>query len=1082
MKKISVRIGIAVSLAALALAIALVSMGPRSGDGNVDRDKSVVGGSESVSGSDGEQELATGDGGSAEALPAPDERGSRGDTEGQVEIFVRDSSGNPVEGASVSLAVAESEGASSPLPSLAHGIALSESTVWGDTGPDGVLTWSTLPSQVRSREAVVWVTRPGFFAESRPLDVTAGEAHVEVVLEVAPEFVVSVTGLLDDPLADATVYQLGLSRDAAKMYGCPWGDEVTGEDTPTVDEEALPLLVRVGSTGRDGSFSMPRPRSPTIFVATAEGGVSELRAVPTVSSGVELQVFPLQTARGQVHTTAGTPLPSEATVSCSWSLGVHQQPLFVSRVAPGGEWGPVEIPAVPEGFLSFRLSGGSLIPVEVSRAADPLLDSHVVDFQASTGKVQWAKVVDGEGEPLVDVLVEVRWETPSGPFHAQAWTGSDGRAGIDGCPQTECDFRASKPGYTEFRWPGIYIVTPGDIDAVLEEAGVVTGSVSWDENPVEDFQIHSWTDDPREAQLHRTPRDAQGQFRLDTLPTGQVTLLASSTGLADSEPVTLELVAGEPQTVEFELESGLTGHGQVVDAYSGEPLAGAKVAVLVQHSSAVLGSTGVSAVTATDGTFELEGLPEGSSTISIEYPGMVGVKSTGSPDASQRTNFGVIPIALRQDLSVRLLGEPPFETDLVWFMAEGDEPISYVPLDPSGELLIPDVAPGIYTCLIVWNDGSSIAVRRDFRPGEEWSVEFEFETGDGLEVQLVPLPGESLPPNLKIGAGWNTRENFRSKSANVSEEGRAVFDHIPDGQVIIQVASETFVNLLATRQITLGDSSLRHIEIELSGRTLEITAVDSDGDPLLEGLVTINTLDTNTVFISYQHLSSPEPLSVGGLCFDDLMVSVRHPVLGLGYAPVTMSPDGTTQVTVEAGGGLPLELLVRDIEGPVSAVRCMLIPKDVITRGYQGDSDAGGSLRYEGMPPHTYTADLDRYGYWPVEHEFEFTGQPLIELPIRRRGNFEATVYGVGGAQVSGVPIALHSLEFDTPVSAWIESGRLSSGWVNLISDVQGQVSAEGIPRGAYRWSVTRADGTPLSGVTEVPPGGTATELISIAE
>jgi hypothetical protein len=296
----------------------------------------------------------------------------------------------------------------------------------------------------------------------------------------------------------------------------------------------------------------------------------------------------------------------------------------------------------------------------------------------------------------------------------------------------------------------------------------------------------------------------------------------------------------------------------------------------------------------------------------------------------------------------------------------------------------------------------------------------------------------------------------------------------------MSVASGSWLNLLATKQVTLDHSGTQLVEIELSGRSLEIHAVDPKGKPLDEGFVTVNPTDPSIRWVSFQHISSTDPLTVGGISLDEVVVSVRHSVLGLGLKTVAMQDEGLTEVTIEVGNGLPLELRVRDVEGPVPAVRCMLIPKGITTRGYQGDTDVNGALRYDNFPPGRYIADLDRYGYWPVDHELEFRGEASIELPIRRRGNFEATIYGLGGAQVTGVPVELLSLEFDTPVSAWLEAGKLSSETARLTSDVQGRVFAKGIPRGAYRWSLAKPDGTTLSGEVQVPPGGTASEAISL--
>ena len=1017
------------------------------------------------------------------SLPTPEGRSSRSPSPDSLTIIVHDRAGSPVEGAEVSLSSAGGGGDDSQLPSIARGVALAEAVEWGITDVQGRITWAILPERVGKKSLGAWITHPRFVGEFRRIEPGLGATLIDVSLDSAPEFTAMVVDVDGEPVPEATVYELGVSRQTARLYGCSWEGDALEEAQPPTPEFSLPLFVRVGSTGPDGTVSIPRPRASTVFVASADGRVSGLRPVDTSDQAVTLQVLSRQTARGRVHSAVGSLPLVGATVQCQWRSGTQRRPVFVSRVRSDGEWGPIDLPAFSQGLLSFRLSGGDLVPVEQSRSADQLLDTYVVDFYANNAGTQWAKVADSADQPISDARVEISWVTQSGELHAEAWTGPDGRAAVRGCPQTQCDFRVTKPGYAQYQWAGIYVVTPGDIEVTLQEAGIVTGEVRIGDRPVGEFQIHSWVADPGDSQIHHIPSAADGRFRLNTLPTGRVTLIASSAGLQESNPVTVDLAAGVPQSVVLQLKAGRAGYGQVVDSYSGSPILGAAVEVLVEHSGEVVGSKGVGATTDAAGRFEVSGLPEGSSTISVAYPGRVGVQGTGEVDANQRVNYGVIPIAARQDLAVRLLGEAPFETNDVWFMADGPEPIGYLPIDPSGQLMIPDVAPGVYSFMLVWDDGSVLKKREDLRPGEAWAIEFEYAKGGGLEVQLLPIEGQSLPADLKISAGFTSWSGeWVSRAVPVGAEGRSVFDYIPDGSVFIQVAQGSYINLLATKEHHLGGSNSRRVEIELSGRSIEITAVDPKGNLLDEGFITINPMDSTIRWVSFQHLNSTDPLTVGGISLDEVGVSVRHPELGLGFETVTMNPEGTTQVTVEVGNGLPLELRIRDLDGPVPAVRCMLIPKGVTTRGYQADSDATGALRYPGMPPHTYTADLDRYGYWPVDHEFEFRGEPVIELPIRRRGNFEATIYGAGGAQIHGLTVDLHSLEFDTPVSTWIESGRITSESGNLTSDVQGRVFAKGIPRGAYRWSLTKPDGSELSGVVEVPPGATANEVILLEE
>jgi hypothetical protein len=817
------------------------------------------------------------------------------------------------------------------------------------------------------------------------------------------------------------------------------------------------------------------------LIAAKVDSVSEIALASERNTEATLHLSRSQVASGTVRATAEVSLPADTTVECVWEAGGQREPLFVAKVQSGGAWGPCELPSKREGTLIFRLSGGDLIPVEEIRHTDPALRDFVVDFQALMGTSQWARVTNQKGVPVEGVRVEVEWASEKGRLRSVAWSNEEGRAELCGCPQTECDLRATKPGLVEFSWPGIYIVTPGDIEVSLVPAGRVIGTVVHAGMPVEDFRIYSWTEGPKSAQSHRVPRNAEGRFELDTISLDRVTLLASSPGYSESEPVTVDLSYGQTQAVVMELAPGVSGYGHVVDAYSGVPLVGATVQPLTEFSGEVLGPQGSIQFVDAAGEFEVQGIAAGSARVAVECPGRVSVRSEGQVDSSGRVNFGVIPLAERQDLDIQLRGTAPFDTSDVWFMADGEYPISYLPIGSSGHLVVPDVAPGIYSFLLVWDDGTTLKKRQDLRPGEQWSVEFEFSKGNSFQVQLIADEGGSLPEDLKISAAFSSpREEWVSRAVAVDESGVARFDHIGSDSVFVQVASGSWLNLLATKQVTLDHSGTQLVEIELSGRSLEIHAVDPKGKPLDEGFITVNPTDPSIRWVSFQHISSTDPLTVGGISLDEVVVSVRHSVLGLGLKTVAMQDEGLTEVTIEVGNGLPLELRVRDVEGPVPAVRCMLIPKGITTRGYQGDTDVNGALRYDNFPPGRYIADLDRYGYWPVDHELEFRGEASIELPIRRRGNFEATIYGLGGAQVTGVPVELLSLEFDTPVSAWLEAGKLSSETARLTSDVQGRVFAKGIPRGAYRWSLAKPDGTTLSGEVQVPPGGTASEAISL--
>jgi hypothetical protein len=995
-------------------------------------------------------------------------------------ISVVDVERRPIEGALVSLTdvdAAGSEGAE--IPDIPGWEALLERTEWATTDSEGRVIPSDSSSQPRTEPYIAWITHPDFHGDYAIVDPS--KEPVERVVELSSASAITVR-VLDGEGARGvgiSVYQKGST--IAELRNLGFRGDLPGGDANTTGglDLALGSFIRKSVTGVDGELRMSRLLVPTTLIAADDESQSEIDLASETRDEIVLQTQPKRTARGTVAAPTSIPPQTQMAVECWWESGLRRESLFLTQVRRDLSWGPIGIPTRRTGILRFRLSGGNVIPVEVTRTPASEPGEIYVELLAVLGKAQSAHVEDQAGAPIEGARVEVIWKTGTGVGRAIGWSSHDGSASVSGCPQTNCEARASKPGYEEFRQPNLYVVTPDILEVVLGRAGQISGIVTYEGSPVEEFQVYSWTDDPGNAQMHSVPRNEEGRFLLETVPLGVVSLIASSAEHPGGKPVTLELEEGVPREVLLELEKGTDGYGQVVDAYTGAPLPQASVLLMSLYSGKTLGPRGTPTLVSSDGRFELDGVSPGSAEVVVECPGRVSVQSIGTSDSNGGVSFGVIPLAARQDLEVRLLGEAPFDTSNIWFKAEGAHPISYLPIEPSGHLLIPDVAPGIYDFQLVFDDGTLIEKRDDLKPGEDWLVQFEFGKGQPLDVQLVAPLGGELPDQLKISASFvSPRGEWVSRNIWVGQDGRARFDHLLGDTIFVSVAAGGWFNLLATQCVHLDQSGSQVVEIELTGRSLEISAIDAEGEALDQGLVTVNPVDPGILWVSFHHLSSTEPMIINGISLDELVVSVRHPVLGLAFKKFRMNDEGSTQVSIEVGRGLPLELRVRDVEGPVPAVRCMLIPMGVTTRGYQGETDVDGALRYDGCPPNLYTADLDRYGYWPVDHEFEFRGESTIELNLRRRGNFEATVFGADGAQVYGATVDLHSIEFDTPVSAWVESGKLSKSSAGLTSDVQGRVFAEGIPRGAYRWSVLRPDGTMLSGEFQVPPGATAREVI----
>jgi RNA polymerase sigma-70 factor (ECF subfamily) len=136
--------------------------------------------------------------------------------------------------------------------------------------------------------------------------------------------------------------------------------------------------------------------------------------------------------------------------------------------------------------------------------------------------------------------------------------------------------------------------------------------------------------------------EEDGSFRIDDLSSGMVLLMAAAEGCPMTAPEPLEIVEGQNiEGVEVVLEPGLVIAGCIVDE-AGSPVAGARITVEGLATSAVL-----AAVTRTEGTFRLEGLPAQNYGISVEADGYSTARAETSAGAAD------LRIALERVLAIR---------------------------------------------------------------------------------------------------------------------------------------------------------------------------------------------------------------------------------------------------------------------------------------------------------------------------------------------------------------------------------------------------------------------------------------------
>lgn len=986
-----------------------------------------------------------------------------------LEVLIRAASGEALEAATVTWGATRASGGSLPLALTPEGLLeLASLQELARTGADGIAHFSEVPAWSRPDDTILWASHPDLgtaFHSMSAWDASEDARRAELTLEFFGTLRVQVVDSDGDAVDGAQVLQVGLSTEALRDldYRHPWlhGSAPSDDDV----RSAMSSYIRVDESDRTGQLYLAHTPGPVQLVAVDGDKISAPVVTRLDVAEVTLVIQPRLMASGVIRVETNQELPADAQVECWWAFEGKTERLGRSTNAAGdGEW-TLDLPRRKTGKYHFRLLGGELVPEEQAFEADSIGESLTVDLTATFGAAQVLRVRDPGGEPVEGARVEIIWQAGNEWRRSRAWTDDEGLASAHGCPDTACWVRGSKPGYVETTIGNIYVTLPFEQELTLPRAGSVRGRVVHDGEPAPSFQLYTWSTSPTAVQRHEIAPNDEGRFELDTVELGSLSLLATSPDHPESPVVTIEVGADETPEVVLELGDGTRGVGTVVDALSGDPLPNASLRIIDQFSGATLGERSRELPVAEDGSFEIEGLNPETPYIKVAAPNRVAVKASGYDNGAGVIQFGQIALAERQSLEVQLISDEPLNVSRVWFATLGEYPVSDVMFDKDGHCRAENVAPGYHHAQLVFYDGSSVGFYVELRPGEDWSIDFPYAPDATLPVQAVAADGEALPEGIYATCNFiGPDEVSISRAVFLDESGAGLLTHIPDGPAVVTIMQQPSASRIGSVRVDVGANREDPVEVVLAGRSLTLEALDPSGAPLDQGYVMIDAKGLENLWADKGYLESNGALTIEGLPFDDLLVTVRHQTLGFGFADVQLEPEGPTTVQVTVGDGSQMNLRVTDQLGPVAGVGLKLIPGGVATLGFPGKTDANGAWTYPGLPARSYTLQLDRVGYWPVEHEVEFTGQSPVELAVRRRGRLEVRVQSAEGAPLAGATLALRSLEYDTDVAEWLAAGKLAASATQLTGDGAGRCFALGLPCGPYAWSVTTPSGASASG------------------
>ena len=206
--------------------------------------------------------------------------------------------------------------------------------------------------------------------------------------------------------------------------------------------------------------------------------------------------------------------------------------------------------------------------------------------------------------------------------------------------------------------------------------------------------------------------------------------------------------------------------GVVVNSVTGEPIARA----LVQ----IAGAVDRAALTNPEGSFELDELPQGQSTISAQKPGFFGEElfqfSTSGTGSAANSTIEVGPDSRPVTLKLAPLGvirgrvesngEPLEDVPVKAFLMRIQdgrrqiEPAAFVKTDENGEFRLANLFPGAYYLLADPNQEGSRGRGRKFIPEDSYARAFYPGAQDAAGAALLNVsPGQQLEVSLSLTKG-----------------------------------------------------------------------------------------------------------------------------------------------------------------------------------------------------------------------------------------------------------------------------------------------------------------------------------------
>ncbi|NUM55395.1 MAG: carboxypeptidase regulatory-like domain-containing protein [Candidatus Hydrogenedentes bacterium] len=682
------------------------------------------------------------------------------------------------------------------------------------TEEDGLYTITGLPSG----SYTIYVTEAeGYVADDynkrQIISVTAGQSieDVDFTLESGTSIAGRVVDEAGEPVPQARV---SVAAKRGGRYANAESD-VNGLFTVMGVTVASELFVRAEKKGL-----VSKPVGP---FDTSSGPVGD----------VTITVVKEATISGVVVDESGKPIPKAQVIP--YRVEKENQG-FGSPVERSNEKGEFKLGRLAEGEYQLQavIGDGSWMRnpnEEIIRVASGEEKTGVRVVVKEAGGLSIAgRVTDEDGKPVRNANI---WASGPGS-HSSGRTGEDGRYKIAGLKEGNFYVSVQASGYSRGNLNDIPAGSE-DVDIVLKGTGKIDGKVvdAATGKPVADFEIVYGANAGASMRnfQHMGPgartRSENGEFHIESAEAGQAALLVKAQGYAPKIQQVMDIVPGETRSgVVIELETGGVVVGRVLDT-GGNPVPGAKVFDTAAPMDEYRRDRAARTTSGADGAFQLDGLPDGTVTISAYHPAYAGA-NVQVEVAPGRTTQADIVLGTGGTVRIRVTenGQPAAGAyaglqDKVASDSTAKEP------DANGVAEFTSVPAGNYRAYAGLRDpsGPGTPSRNQGKEivvtdGGVTEVTLDFASGTASVVGVMAFNGQ--PPTrgwvqVTLTGGESSGEEGRH--AETDANGQFRIENLPAGQARLRVNGMIGETNPVSRQQTveLVDGRATEVTFELGG-------------------------------------------------------------------------------------------------------------------------------------------------------------------------------------------------------------------------------------------------------------------------